>query len=140
MHQVLGDIYIPPAVAAELSRMTSPVRFDPAGWPRIHIVPLQQDTLARELSIRLDPGEAEAIALAEELHASLLLIDEAKGRRIAIERGIPVTGLLGVLLAAKAGGHIPAVAPLLHALIHDAHFRIGEALQQHVLQLAGERS
>ncbi len=49
----------------------------------------------------LDSGEAEAIALAVELKADYLLIDETKGRQIAASYGIKVTGIIGVLIKAK---------------------------------------
>jgi len=55
---------------------------------------------------QLDPGEGEAIVVAAELDAELLLVDEKRGRRIAIDRGLEVTGLLGVLAEAKARGLI----------------------------------
>jgi len=49
----------------------------------------------------VDAGEAEAIELARELHADQLLMDERKGRRLAVQEGIPVIGLLGVVLLAR---------------------------------------
>jgi predicted nucleic acid-binding protein len=45
----------------------------------------------------LDPGEREAILLAEGLNAGLVIIDDLLGRKIARSRGLRVTGLLGVL-------------------------------------------
>ncbi|HJQ78796.1 MAG TPA: hypothetical protein VJ828_02520 [Lacipirellulaceae bacterium] len=52
----------------------------------------------------LDPGEAQAIALAVELGADALLIDEKKGRRIAKSRGFVTLGTTTVLeLAAEDG-------------------------------------
>lgn len=52
----------------------------------------------------VDRGEAEAIELAKELRADRLLIDECKGRQLAIEEGMPVIGLVGVTLLAKKKG------------------------------------
>ena len=54
-------------------------------------------------TLRLDDvGEAEAISLALELNADLLLADDRKARRIARERGLTVTGAIGVLELASA--------------------------------------
>jgi predicted nucleic acid-binding protein len=50
---------------------------------------------------QLAPGESEAIALALEINADLLLIDERRGRTEANRLGIRITGLLGVLVEAK---------------------------------------
>ena len=54
----------------------------------------------------LDRGEAEAIALAIERRADLILVDEKRGRRIAAAAGLTVTGLLGVVARAKRTGLI----------------------------------
>jgi predicted nucleic acid-binding protein len=53
---------------------------------------------------RLDIGEAEAIALATELHADVLLIDEQAGREAAVRRGLKVAGALAVLDEADKAG------------------------------------
>lgn len=52
----------------------------------------------------LDPGEQDAIMLAEELGADQLIVDDLRGRREAQKRGIPVTGTLGVLREASVLG------------------------------------
>ena len=55
-------------------------------------------------STGLDIGESEAIILVKEQHADILLIDEHKGRRTAIELGITVVGTIGLLLRAYDQG------------------------------------
>jgi predicted nucleic acid-binding protein len=54
----------------------------------------------------LDPGERQAIQLAKQEHADLLLMDEKLGVRIAREQGLAVTGTLGVLVQATRRGLI----------------------------------
>ena len=53
---------------------------------------------------KLDAGERDAIALAEELSADQLIVDELLGRREAERRGLPVIGMLGVLREAAEMG------------------------------------
>jgi len=86
----------------------------------------------------LDPGEAEAIALAVERAPSLLLIDEQEGRQTARTLGVQITGTLGVLLRAKALGHVPAIKPLLTELVEQHHFRLHARLIQQIVAEAGE--
>ena len=68
------------------------------------------------------------------LKAGLLLVDERRGRRIAMERGLEVTGLLGVLAEAKARGFIPQCQPLLDKMICVAGFWIGDELRLRYLK------
>lgn len=97
------------------------------------VVPVNRVELS-ELRNQLDPGEAEAIVVAGELRADLLLVDEKKGCRIALSRGLDVTGLLGVLAEAKLRGLIPECKPVLDEMIRDAGFWIGDDLKRRYLQ------
>lgn len=94
--------------------------------------------LQHHLMQTLDPGEAEAIALAIELSADYLLIDESLGREVADQLGVRITGLLGVLLKAKQGGHIPTVRHYIDRLVSEVGFRLGRELINDVLYQAGE--
>ncbi len=94
--------------------------------------------LADVLKLELDEGEAEAIALALENGADLVLLDERQGRQRAARLGLHVTGVLGVLVEAKHQHLLAAVRPVLDALRHDAGFWISNDLYRRILDLAGE--
>jgi predicted nucleic acid-binding protein len=139
LHVLYGQVIVPPAVAAELQAPTSsvpPLDVTTLSFVRI-IQPTDQSQLA-ELRALLDPGEAEAIALALELKADALLIDERNGRREARRRGVELIGVLGVLLACKKAGLIDRVAPLLVLLEQTIRFRLAAHIRDSALRRAGE--
>lgn len=94
--------------------------------------------LVTALRLDLDAGEAEAIALAIENNADLILLDERIGRRAAQRLGLTVVGTLGVLIAAKDRGLLAAVRPVLDALCVDAGFWIADELYNAVVKAANE--
>ena len=104
----------------------------------ISVRQITNQKLYKSFDDKLDPGEAESIVLAIELDADLLLIDEKKGRKIAMKYGIKITGLLGILLEAKALGLIKEVKPALDMLIYNIGFRINPKLYQEILKKAKE--
>ncbi len=107
-----------------------------AGWIQRHQV--QNQALVTALRRDLDRGEAESIALAVELGADLILLDEKEGRHAAQRLGLDVVGVVGVLLEAKTKGAIDRVRPHLDALRQAAGFYLSESLYQAVLALASE--
>lgn len=106
------------------------------GW--IKPQALREGKIARLLATTLDPGEAEAIALALELSADLILLDDRDGRQAAEHAGLRVTGVLGVLLRAKNDGQIERVRPEVEALRTRAGFFLSARLEEEVLEIAGE--
>ncbi len=84
----------------------------------------------------LDPGESEAIWLAEELRCPLL-VDERRGRIAAKRKGVPVIGTGRVLIAAKRRRLIRRVDQLLQELL-DNGYRLSHGLCRRILILAGE--
>lgn len=86
----------------------------------------------------LDRGEAETIALALELGADLVLLDERDGRYAAQRFGLRFVGVLGILLEAKSNDLIKEIKPYLDSLRQQAGFYIHETLYNYVLTLAGE--
>ena len=125
-------ICIPPAVSEELSRFhTSLPSF-------IEVREVVDHSRVESLLPRLDLGEAEAIVLAIETRADHLLIDERRGRIIAAQAGLPIIGLIGVLLLAKNRGLLPTVKEILDDLQNKASFYIADAVLQKALEAAGE--
>ena len=136
IHALYGDMVIPPMVEREL--LSAPEQHAGFEWWRIRIVPPRATAQVEELMRELDRGESEAIVLALELNAELLLIDERTGRDVARRMGIRRTGLLGVLLEAKHCGLIPAVTHSLDRLVSHTSFRVHPSVRIEVLRLAHE--
>ena len=130
-HQVL----IPSSVYQELtaSKKDLPPAVDLVSLPWLIVAAAKDQNRVRELREELDSGEAEAIVLAIEREADLLLVDERRGRRTAAAAGLTVTGLLGVVARAKQAGLIDLAKPVLDELIHVARFWIGAELYAEVL-------
>src|SRR3954469_23906468 len=113
LEMLFGEVLVPPAVAAELAaprRAFPPIDVTTIGCLRLR-APQDQSRVASLLQ-KLDPGESEAIALALELGADLL-IDEATGRSEARRLGIQPVGVLAVLVRGKQAGAVTAVMPLV---------------------------
>jgi predicted nucleic acid-binding protein len=132
LHQQFGEILIPEVVLDELKineeRPGSQTIREAisSGWIQTRSVSHQP--LAELLKQTLDKGEAEAIALAVELQADWLLLDEREGRKVAKSLGLRVTGILGVLLRAKQTGELESLQPVIDNLINKAGFRIAPEL------------
>ncbi len=99
-----GRVVVPCAVSEELMCSRAPLKVrewmkQPPGWLEILSPTVVDAKLAK-----LDAGEREAIALAEELSADQLIVDELLGRREAERRGLPVIGTIGVLREASEMG------------------------------------
>lgn len=133
-----GHVLVPPIVIKELSQERTPDIVQRWIANRPNWVRVQDPT--RELVAvgrSLGPGELAAIALAEELSADALLIDERDGRREAERRGIPVLGTLRVL--ADAAEHGVADLPAAIDRLKQTNFRASEPLLQSLLARDAER-
>jgi predicted nucleic acid-binding protein len=98
----------------------------PPAWLKIHSDPEEPDqTLAT-----LDPGERTALRLAEQLRADVVLLDEAAARSLAGQRGVKVSGTLGILCDAAQAGlvQLPAVFDLLRKTSFRASPELWKAL------------
>lgn len=102
-----GRIVIPVSVSAELQHPHSPnaVRAwigRPPAW--LEVLNPGRPPDSELANAHLDSGERDAILLAEELRADQVIIDELRGRRVARQRHLSVTGTLGVVRAAANQG------------------------------------
>jgi predicted nucleic acid-binding protein len=128
---VLQTILIPPAVAREIEP-SIPVL---PGWISVKVPSSQRPVLTSRG--RLGDGEREAIALAIDVSADAVLIDERAGRRAAEEAGLKVIGTLGLLLEAKRAGHVTAIRAELDKLLETSFF-LSPQLYDHVMRMSGE--
>ena len=134
-----GQVLVPPAVANELlfAKPQFPA-IDVTTLPFVQVQgPHSQQSVQPHLSL-LDAGEAEALALAVEVGANLVLIDERHGDAVAKQLGLVTIGTLGVLLRGKTAGHVVVVGPLIDQLQQGLGFFVSAALKAQVLKLAGE--
>jgi predicted nucleic acid-binding protein len=140
LRQLYSELIIPQAVCKEVvvegAGQPGAAEVEAARWIKMQSVMNRQ--LVRVLEQELDAGEAESIALALEIKAELLLMDERLGRETAHHLGLHYTGLIGVLIGAKHQGLISAVRPHLDALRNIAGFRVSDMLYRRVLQDEGE--
>ena len=139
LRQVVETLVVPGAVYEELvgrgRDRPGAAEVEHGGWM------YQRAVTDREAVAQLPPllhaGEREAIALAQELNAQLL-IDEQRGREIASARGLAVVGILRILAEAKQRGLIPAVRPLVEALLAIGYWIDEERVIRPFLQEMGE--
>ncbi len=83
-------------------------------------------------------GEADALVLALEKRASLVLIDDRDGRDAAGENELKVCGTMGILIKAKEAGLISTVSAALDQLRQKHVFWLSDAMYQEAIRLAGE--
>ena len=122
---LFGRVLTTPLVIAELGHPEAPAKLhewlvNPPDWLEV------RSPKSVPSSSRLDPGETEAIALAQELQADTLLIDERDGAKYARAQGLFVTGTLGVLQTGARRGLV-SLADALNAL-RATSFRHSAAL------------
>jgi predicted nucleic acid-binding protein len=130
LEQLFGTMVAPPAVVHEVSP-----NLNLPAW-------IQQQTFTQAigpiiLSASLGAGESEAISLALETKAHLVLLDDRPARRLAQALHVPIIGTLGILLAAKRNNLLPSVRPSLDTLL-QRDFRISQSLYEQVLLDANE--
>lgn len=132
LQQLFGDgVVIPRAVQPEVA----PTLPDMPEW--IRVVDVAKPSRPELLAGRMGEGETEALALADEIEAKAVIVDDLAARRTARELGLRIVGTAGILVRAKQRGLIPAVRPVLDALL-AAGFRLSAKVYGRILSAAGE--
>jgi predicted nucleic acid-binding protein len=137
LEALFGDVRVPPAVFNELAVPGKPKAAEITEWARGKVIAVKNTAAVTALSLNLDLGESEALALYWEIAGDYLLIDEKRGRTIAARNGVKTIGAAGILLAAKQRGLIAAIKPSLDTLLAN-DFRISDMLYRQLLVKAGE--
>lgn len=103
-----GEFHIPQAVDAELNLLDEEWERGRPSWVRVDalISPYLEESVLWHRSGILDLGEAEAVALAQQLDADWLLTDDAAARVFAQTKDVEAHGSLGVVLWSVAVGHL----------------------------------
>jgi predicted nucleic acid-binding protein len=105
---------------------------------RLQVQPLKDPLAAATISVGLDAGESQAIALMRELGADILLLDDRRARATAQRLGLPFTGTVGILRRARDLGLVPAVAPVVEELRRRG-FRISSELLDEIRREEGSK-
>ncbi|MBL7775308.1 MAG: DUF3368 domain-containing protein [Saprospiraceae bacterium] len=141
LQKLFQEIIIPAKVHDELLQLNNfgvdLSAFRQAGW--IKVLEPKPTDLLNELLLTLHEGESQAIALAIELNADLLILDDGDARKEATRLSLQFTGIAGILVRAKAKSLIAEVRPVLDEMIAQANFRLQAQTYKMILDLAGEQ-
>ena len=133
------QIVVPPAVLREIDEYPDAAseKIEDAKGAWLGVRAVADRRLVDVVMADLDAGESEVIALALELEAERVILDDLDARRLAQRLGIAPVGTLGLLLAAKLRGEIQSLRGEIDRLL-QAGFRVSPSLSRAVLREAGE--
>jgi predicted nucleic acid-binding protein len=129
-------VILPAVVRDELKHLKAPFAVRdwiaaPPAWVNVRQTPSAH--LHDESMEGLDAGEEDAIALAIELHADLVLIGDEDGVIVARGKGLEVTGTLGLLSRAAQRQHFMArILNQTYAECQPCGCRLFPAMLQHL--------
>lgn len=128
LEKVYGELFTTPEIAKEFGENLP-------NWITIQAV--SDKKYQNFLETQVDHGEASAIALASEYDDVLLLLDDLKARKLAIQLKLKITGTLGVIHKAKQMSIINKVKPLIDKLLLT-DFRVADNIIEEILKLNNE--
>jgi predicted nucleic acid-binding protein len=133
-----GEIFIPQEVFNEIEAGKNKEFY--TDLSKINWIKIEKIANVKSLSyfLDLDKGEAEAIVLATEIGADLIILDESLGRFHAKHHGLNVTGTIGLLLKAKQLKFITELKPLLFEL-RSKNVWLSDSFIENALNFANEK-
>lgn len=139
LRSLFARVVVPEEVEKELAcgggtALPSGLTADHRAW--IEVLPLSNPPSAALLA-RLDAGEAAVIALALEIGAPIVLIDERRGLRVALDEGLNAIGSVGTLLLAKRRGLVTEVKSHLYNM-QSSGIHLSDRLIEWAVIQAGE--
>ena len=143
LHDLFGEVLIPEAVLHETTRNVSfqneAELIKNSSYVKVVSVTDRDRIKLIQRVTGLDLGETEAIVYADETKADVLLIDESKGRQVALNMNLPISGSMGVLIGALEKNLI-SLEETENAVnvLRKSNIRISEQLFQSVLHKAYE--
>lgn len=135
------EVYIPSAVLAEITAYqdiaTERIQASIKQW--LTVVNVQNQQLLQRFLTDLDQGEAEVIALAQEVKADFVILDDLDARLLCRTINQKTVGTLGILLGAKQKGLIPSLKAEVEKL-QQFGLWVSDALVKAILEAAGENT
>ncbi|MGB3311598.1 MAG: DUF3368 domain-containing protein [Nodosilinea sp.] len=136
--QIYPQVLIPPAVWEEVTikgiGLPGAQAVSQVTWLTLQA---PEPGILEPLLILVDRGEAEAIALAQAIPNSTVLLDDAQARRVAERLTLRRIGTLGILRRAKKAGLIAALQPYIQTLQANGIY-IRRSLIKAILRDVGE--
>jgi predicted nucleic acid-binding protein len=134
-----GRVFTPPAVIDEMTAPSTPVVVrqwadSPPEWLKI-VEPANIEDIPRLGSGRRGAGEKAAIALAREIGADILFIDDKKGIQEAQKRGLKTVRMLTILDRAAERGLIDNLPDVLDSLLNSTPFYAGKEVMKVVADM-----
>ncbi len=121
LKKLFGRIIISKAVDLELRALDKPgAGFSEFDW--VDVISVKNNEIVTILNKDIDSGEAETIALAKQLNATVVIIDESAGYQIAKLFDLPVARTLSLLKVAKEKNIIQAISPILNEMVQKGRW------------------
>lgn len=137
LEKIFDDYFIPEEVYKEVTIGEKPFASILAKQLKSHVKKITNTTAMQILTMDIDIGEAAAIILALENHIDMILIDDARARKVAMHNNLKPIGTLGVLIKAKQKKLINEVKSYMDTLISN-NVHIGSDLYKDVLDSVNE--